>query len=156
MNPSLFLDFFPIIEPPYTITEESSLAFSRENTPIPEDLWPMTFGEWEPDYIQSEEVEYVPCLQTKISDEFSTLVYWRASAMKYEYFLLTLTKDGKLIDRKLIAGLVAKEDNLVRMACSVDQNQIFYVTGGMESKSSNNNTETFSIEVLPDGHFLIS
>ena len=160
MKLNQFLALFPKIDPPLTITDESIFAFSKKNKLINLETANRIMSELETDYDEAEEREYIPCFQLHLSDEFYSLVYWRASALSYEYYLVNLDKKGQLLDRRLVAGIVAEDDSVVRMYLSIDVNQIFYIAAQLSDDGQElvdkNDTQTYSLEVLPDGSIITS
>lgn len=117
-------------------------------------------SQYEPDYDEEMDREYVPCFQLKLGDEFYSLVYWRASALNYEYYLVNIDKKGKLLDRRLIAGLIAENNSIVRMFVSIDINNIFYIAANLvsdkEDFSESKDAQTYSLEILSDGSIISS
>lgn len=165
MNLTDFVQLFPLIEPPITMTDESIFALSKNNKLINLDVADQFMSTFEPDYEAGLEREYIPCVRLALSDEFHSLIYWRAAALNYEYYLINVDKRGKLLSRRLIGGLIAKDDTFVRLAVSVDANYIFYVAAqlidgpsdvGDSIHAETLDAQTFSLEVLPDGSIVTS
>lgn len=152
-----FVQLFPLLEPPITLTDESIFSFSKSNKLINVETANQFMTDFEPDYDEALDREYIPCLRLAISEEFHSLVYWRAAAMNYEYYLINVDKRGKLLSRRLIGGLVAKEDSFVRLAVAVDSNFIFYIAAQhADDTDQTPDSQTFSLEVLPDGSIVSS
>ena len=158
MNLTKFIQRFPTLEPPLTLTEDSVFSFSKHNKLINREMANQFFSEYEIDYIDSEDTEYIPCFRFQISDDFHTLVYWRASALQYEYYLITVDKRGKLLDRKLIGGIVGQEAGLLRMVTSIDINYIIYVVASLTGieVADETQSQSYSLEILPDGSIISS
>ena len=159
MNLTQFIRLFPVLEPPLTLTDESIFAFSKKNKLINTETAVQYFGSFEKDFDESEDIEYVPCFRLNISDDFHSLIYWRASALNYEYFLVNLDKKNKVLDRKLIGGLIAKNDSILRLVVSIDINYIFFIAGSMandDDKEAATDVETYSLEIFPDGTIVSS
>ncbi len=159
MNLISFLKLFPVIAPPLTLTDESIFAFSKKNKLINQETALEVMSKLEPDFDEQEDREYVPCCALEVSDEFHTLIYWRASTLNYEYYVINLDKKGQLLDRRLIAGLIAQEGTVVRMYVSIDINLIFYIAAHAVDEQRVAQTEdaqTYSLEILPDGSIITS
>ena len=158
MTYSQFLALFPNLEPPLTLTEDSIFAFSKHNKLISPETARQFFEQFESDYVDNDEVEYIPCFSLSLSGEFHTLIYWRASTLLYEYYLITINKQGQLIDRRLIGGLLSKNNGLLRMVTSIDINCIFYIVASLVNTSADEKSESqsYSLEILPDGTIISS
>ena len=152
-----FLQYFAILEPPLILTEESILAFSKNNKPIPEAIINRIFPDLDPEFDADEDVEYIPCFQIAVSAEFYTLVYLRTALLRYEFYLLTLDKNGEKIDQKLIAGLISDNENVVQMAASFDENACVHIagarSGGEVDSDFGKNIKAVELEILEDGYF---
>jgi hypothetical protein len=160
MTLTQFIKLFPKLEPPLTITEESIFAFSKKNKLINQDAIQTYFSTIEKDYdAEAEDLEYVPCFRMAISDDFHSLVYWRARTLSYEYFLINIDKKGNLLDRRLVGGLIAQKGSLLRMALSIDINHIFYIAASLTDQKDDKaeaDTQTYSLEIFPDGTIISS
>lgn len=158
MTLNQFIALFPLLEPPFTLTDESIFSLSRENRQINSETAHQHIAAWEPDYVEDDETEYIPCMRLDIQKDIISLIYWRAKALSYEYFLVNLDKTGQMIDRRLIGGLVAKDDQIVRIYVSVDADYIFYVAAQHDTHHSDPSTsaETYALEVMPTGEIIAS
>ena len=159
MNLTQFVRLFPILEPPLTLTEESIFTFSKENKLINPETAQTYFSQFEKDYDEGDDIEYVPCFRLSISDKYHSLVYWRASALNYEYYLVNINKKGEMLDRKLISGVIVQSESILRLVVSIDVNYIFFIAGSIaddSDRSSATPTETYSLEVFPDGTIVSS
>ncbi|MFK8104169.1 MAG: hypothetical protein AB8G15_16700 [Saprospiraceae bacterium] len=153
-----FLEKFPKIELPVTLTEESSLSFSRTNDPLPalmieQFLQPIDEGEID-DY-----TEYIACFKIPKTNLFHAIVYWKAGLLNYEYILATFTKKGELIDKKVIAGTKSDGKSLTQSAATIDEDWIIYIVGGVALLQSTKNYEptssqSISFEMLPSGQII--
>ena len=106
-----FLSFFPEVELPITLSEEMVMTFSSSNKPFP----PNAVDEWilaiEKD--MDDLTEFVPCFKLANTKDFSALVYWKGSLMKYEFVLITFDSRQKFICRRSLASVIGDGD-LVR------------------------------------------
>lgn len=155
----LFLDFFPVVELPVTITEESQRAFERENEVLSQPLIEK-FLLLETEDNQEEFTEYIPCFKVPETAGIHAVVYWRARLMEYEFFLLTLDKEGNHLDQKRIAGLFSNNDKLLRMVSTIDRDWIIHVIIGESSLDDEtfdpSSTMDFSFELLATGEIIQS
>ncbi len=159
MTLTQFIKLFPNLEPPLTLTEESIFEFSKRNKLINEEMARSFFNTIEEDFATDDDREYVPCFRLSISEEYHSLVYWRAKALNYEYYLINLNKKGELLDRRLIGGLIATKDSILRMATSIDINNVIYIVASLSDQDGHIDeleTQTYSLETLPDGSIISS
>lgn len=152
-----FIERFPEVSLPVSLTEESSSLFAAENDPLPERLieehilpFERLFGD-----VNDELTEYVPCLRLAGITEYHALVYWKASVQGYQFILATFEKGGKLIDREVIAGTYWDEDNIIRSVAKVDEDMSIYIVSGQTSASTDqfnpDESTARELELLPDG-----
>lgn len=152
-----FLAFFPEVDLPVTLTEESSLDFSNLNTPFT--------GESIFSYIlpvekeHDELTEYVPCFRMKDTNNFHAIIYWKASLLNYEYKLLTFNLLGEFIDGKVIAGTLTNGETIIRTVATIDEDWIIHTVIGEQAVRENKiNTasKNYSLEILASGEIIFS
>lgn len=118
-----FLQFFPFVELPYTITSETQRLISRKNDPLSAE-WLFNFV-LDKDAIVDDYTEFMPCFSIADTHGFWAIVYWEASLEGTTYFLTTFSKEGVLIDKKKIAGTKYTEDGLYQMVCTISEGWLF-------------------------------
>ncbi len=138
-----FIQLFPVIELPITLSEESQGHFSKANPPIP--------AQYVQEYIaplQKTEIdeltEFLACFQIPNAKEFVGIVYWKASLMTYEYILATFTNKGVLIDQQVLAGTTAEGAAIARTVATIDEEWDIFIVGGVEILNANTNDGTNS------------
>ncbi len=154
---SHFLEYFPEVELPVTLTDESARDFSRHNEPLPpavieQHLLPM---EAEVD----EMTEFVPCFRIPETYGFHAIVYWRADLMKYQYALATFTKKGEFIDRKVIAGTISDGQALMSSVAVIEDDwEILILSGKTRADTSASydaaTSKARKLEMMPDGRII--
>lgn len=150
------LDYFPKLELPVTLTEQSAKHFSLHNKPIPDALV-HTFLLSEEEQ-ENELIEVVPCFQFDNTGDFIALLFWKANIMNYEYILATFDKNGVAIDAKVVAGIVSNGDSIIRTVATIDPDWIIHVVVGEEflTKEKASETKAFSMELVNNGEILFS
>ncbi len=149
-----FIALFPVLEVPLTITEESIIHFSKANKIVSQQFYPAIKAWEQEEYLDEEDdLEFIACCRLELDARYTTLIYWRGQSLRYEYFVVNLDAKGKLLDRRLIAGLVMKDDTTLRMVVSIDINGIFYISSGVEGQDV---TTSHAIELADDGTFISS
>lgn len=155
-----FLEKFPEITLPITLTEESATAFSKTNDPFP----PQIVQEYLIP-IETEDIddltEFVPCLRIPKTHNFFAVIYWKAELMSYQYILATFSKTGKLIDRKVIAGTYSDGQVLVQSVATIEEDWIIYVVTGKTAANATTSynaalSKSFNLELLATGEIIKS
>lgn len=153
-----FVDQFPEIELPITLSEESQSHFSKTNKPIPdqmvhqylEPLQKVEIDEW---------TEFQPCFRIPETEKFYGLVYWRAGLLTYEYILATFTKKGVLIDQQVIGGTKVSDGLIARTVATIDDEWNIYVVGGVEKADNTEfdptKSEAMQLTVSEIGQILV-
>lgn len=152
-----FLDLFPEIELPVTLNEDVHHIFSEKNGPVPQVVIDQYFS-----YLEGVDetglTEYVICFKIPETHEFFGLVYWKASLLNYEYILVTLSKNGEVIDKKVIAGTYSDKDRLLQSVATIDEDWIIYVVSGQSNIASKDfnpaSSTAFKLEILPEGNII--
>jgi hypothetical protein len=143
---------FPILNPPIIVSADVAAAFSAKNPPIPGDLLYLFFNQWDN---LDEYTEMVPCFRLESFGNFYTLVYWKGSLLSYEYKLITISKEGKLISKKVIAGTLSNNHTIVQSVATIDEDLCIYTMVGESELGTKNykpeNSAAFRFEILPDG-----
>lgn len=146
------LSCFPILSPPLKLSGEIASTFSSENPPIPGTLIEKYFTNWEH---FDEFTEIVPCFRLETKADHHLLVYWKGSLMSYEYIILSLSKEGLVISKKIIAGTLSNNQTIKESVAYIDQDYFIYTMVGesdINSKDYNpGNSSSFRFEICPDG-----
>ena len=146
------LSFFPVISPPVTLSEEVAVKFSSLNKPLPLSVVNETFSRWDS---LDELTELVPCFQMPTEGQYYALIWWKGSLLSYEYILATVSHDGIIISKKVIAGTLSDGNKVIRSVASIDEDMCVYTVAGESDSSINNykpnNTTAYRFEILPDG-----
>ncbi len=156
---SHFLEKFPKIDLPVTLTEDAHFEFSRNNDPLPQLMIQQYLIH--PDEVLEEDYdEFVPCFRIKKTKKFHAIVYWKAGLLNYQYVMITFDTKGKVIDRSTIAGTKVVDGSLVRSVATIDEEWIIYVMAGVaEAKTDTfepSSSKSFHLELLATGKIISS
>ncbi len=154
-----FLERFPEVELPVTLSEGLQLEFSRENGVLSQamviKLVNVIEGE-EPD----EFTEFIPCFQIPNTLDFHAIVYWKGGLMNYQYILATLSKKGELIDKAVLAGTYSDGDVLVQSVATIENDWIIYIISGKGEATATTydatSSKAFNLELLATGEIISS
>ena len=156
---SHFLEKFPQVDLPVTLTSDSSRHFSQLNDPFPALMVQQFILPYDP-VPEDEFTEYVPCLKIPGTVGFKALVYWKASLLNYGYTLITFTEKGEFIDKKGIAGTKVEGDALALSVATIDEDWVIHIVGGVSSVTNQNydpsKSQSFQLELLPTGKIIQS
>jgi hypothetical protein len=158
-NLSQFLDFFPPVELPVNLTDESIMVFSKENKAIPVLLQQEFIIKH--DHTDSDEfTEYVPCFQIPETENFYAVVYWKAQLLTYEYHLVTFDKNGEFITGKVIGGTITNGNTIIKTVATIDEDWIIHIVSGEDDVRNPNynpeNSKAFTMELLATGDIIFS
>lgn len=149
------LQFFPELELPVTLTEQSAEEFSRHNKAIPEVLIQKFLRQ--ENEIWDELTEIVPCFKIPSTDSFHAIVFWKAKLQHYEYIMTTFDQSGEFIDGKVIAGTIFKGNMIIRTVATIDTDWIIQTVVGEENttdSSLNKDSKAYTLELLGTGEII--
>ena len=154
-----FINFFPPVELPYTITSDTQRLLSLNNDPLSAE-WMFNFVLGKDDVID-EYTEFMPCFAIPDTKDFFALVYWEAGIEGTAFYLATFSKTGIIIEKSKIAGTNYKDDGLYQMVCTISPNWLFSrVEGRLDEKgnaapvSSEENHLYSSLQLSGDGEIV--
>jgi hypothetical protein len=152
-----FIQKFPEVKLPISVSEESISEFSMENDPLSEKLIVehlLPYEETEPD----DMTEYVACFRIPGLKDIHAIVFWKAALLSYEYVLATFEKGGKLIAKQTIAGTASDGKAIVRSAARIDEDFTIYIVSGISDAAETiydaTQSTTKELELLPDGRLV--
>jgi hypothetical protein len=154
---SHFIEKFPEVELPIILAEEAHLAFSSQNDPLPPLLIDQFILPLEVQ-LADDYTEFVPCMRIPETANFHALIYWRAGLLNYQYTLATFTKDGQLIDKRIIAETFSDGQVVTTSVASIDEDWIIYVVSGRAGDAPGaydpSDSAAQRLELLPDGKII--
>jgi hypothetical protein len=154
-----FLEKFPTVELPLTISEDSHHDFSKTNEPLPAFMIEQFLLTIETEEVD-EFTEYVPCFRIPNTENFHAIVYFKAALLNYEYVLLTFNKDGLTIDKKIIAGTKVEGNQLQRTVATIGEDWIIYCVRGITAADNplydSSTSESLYLELMANGEIVFS
>lgn len=154
-----FLEKFPEVDLPVTLSEDIHLEFSRLNDPLPQAMIEQYLNE-AGDIVVDEFTEFVPCFSLKKTENFHAIVYWIGALLDYQYVMMTFDKTGNRISHHVIAGTKLIDNALLRSVATIDEEWIIYVVAGMADAKTNqfeaNASQSFHFELLATGEIIKS
>ncbi len=154
-----FLEKFPEIQLPVTLSEETAHLFSKENHPLPALMVEKFMLTPEERNSLDDMTEFVPCFRLPDTHSFHALVYWRGALMDHQFVMLTFSEDGHPIDRRVLAGLYSDGKEVVQSVAHLEEDWTIYVVTGkqkVEAKLGENASQNTAreFELLPEGQII--
>lgn len=151
------LSFFPTVELPVTLDEESMHIFQRENDVFPEEMIKL-IGNYLDTAEPDELTEYVPCFQLKETGEFTAIVFWKASLMNFEFILTTFNSKGRVIQQATIGGMKSDGKSVLYSVATIDPDWIIHIIEGTrkadETEYHPKESRAYNMEVLGTGEII--
>lgn len=127
-----FIQFFPEVTLPYTLSTESQRMFSLDNEPL-SIAWIDRFA-----LLDEEELdpftEFMPCFKLPTS-KYLAIVYWKANISGSSFHVVTMDLKGRRIDQKNIAGLTYNTKGMMQKVCTIGTDlMISMVEGRVDEK----------------------
>lgn len=148
-----FLEKFPEIELPITLSDDSAIEFSKNNAPLPSQMIHEFIDDQEDDF-----TEYIACLRIPKTHDFHAIIYWKAALMNYQYVLATYDKNEKLIDKSVIAGTYSDGKSLTKSVATIEEDWIIYIVSGQAAANASTYDPTtsnaFNLELLATGEII--
>lgn len=114
-----FLNFFPVIDLPYSISSDTARLLSEAQEPL-------SYAWMERFVLSKEEVEafdeyteYMACFSLPKTESIYALVYWTATLHGSSYYLASFSRTGVLINRMRIAGMEYGEKCIRQRVCTI-------------------------------------
>ncbi len=150
-----FIELFPEVELPVTISDNSHLVFSKKNKPF----HPLIIQEFiepiEPE-VSDNTTEFIPGFRIAGLKDHHAVVYWRADVMKYQYVLVTFNQFGEMLDKRTIAGTFSDGFQLVQSVATISEKKIIYIASGQsaidEAKYEAASSAVHRMQLNDDGH----
>jgi hypothetical protein len=128
-----FIDFvskFPPVTPPIILGEDTHHTFSTENEPLSDAMIAQFILPLEQVTEADEFTEYVPCFAVDCDEDFIALVWWKASLLRYEYFLATFTDKGQPVQHRVIAFTEVDGEFVRHAVATIDEELGIHIAEG--------------------------
>jgi len=153
-----FLNYFPEVELPITISEDLVHTADSFNKVLPASAVEDYILKWEDGEVD-EYTEYIACFRLPETDEYHAIVYWKGGLMRYEYFLVTLNKQGELIAKKPVSTTISDGNTVKKSVAQIDEDLIIHIMAGenlADEKYDPNNSKAFNMEIMFTGDIIFS
>jgi hypothetical protein len=154
-----YLEKFPIIDLPITLSDDLHMTFSQENDPFNALMIEQYISEVEGE-MPDDFTEFIPCFKIPETHDFHAIVYWKASLMNYQYVMACYDKAGNLLDKRILGGTYSDGKIVTKSVVTIDPDWMIYVVTGQVEGSDKiydaTGSTAFDLELLPDGRIVNS
>jgi hypothetical protein len=151
------LHYFPETYLPVLVSEDHLSEYEAESDPFPQSFIDEILLEWEKE--ADEFTEFIPCFKLPKEDKFNAVVYWKGSLLRYDFMLVTLDKNGELINKKSIANTIVNELIIRKSVASIEPDLIINIIAGQTMDGDEYDasmSKAFAMEILPTGEIIFA
>ncbi|MBP6234967.1 MAG: hypothetical protein KA270_00210 [Saprospiraceae bacterium] len=151
------LHYFPETELPVLISEDHLSEFEINSDPFPQVFIDEVLLDWEKD--ADEFTEFIPCFRLPKEEKFNAVVYWKGALLKYDFVLVTLDKNGELINKKSIASTIVNDNVIKKSVASIEPDLIINIVAGQTLDGEEYDasmSKAFAMEILPTGEIIFA
>lgn len=153
-----FTAYFPEIELPVILTKDSASEFSRYNKPFNNNVIEEYFVKWDKEI--DEYSEFLPCFKIPETGEFTAFVYYKASLLKYGFYIITFDKNNDLLSIRPLNSIEIKAEKIENSAVIIDEDWLIRVVAGEQELHVEdydaNESRMSTMEILPTGDIIYS
>lgn len=151
------LHYFPETELPIIVSEDYLSDYETNADPFPQMFIDEVLLEWEKD--ADEFTEFIPCFRLPKEEKFNTVVYWKGALLRYDFIMVTLDKNGELINKKSIASTIVNDNVIKKSVASIEPDLIINIIAGQTLDGEEYDasmSKAFAMEVLPNGEIIFA
>ena len=151
------LHYFPETELPVLISEDHLSEFEINSDPFPQVFIDEVLLEWEKE--ADEFTEFIPCSRLPKEEKFNTIVYWKGALLRYDFVLVTLDKNGEMINKKSIASTIVNDNVIKKSVASIEPDLIINIIAGQTLDGEEYDasmSKAFAMEILPTGEIIFA
>ena len=151
------LHYFPETELPVLISEDHLTEYEVNADPFPQYFIDEILLDWEKE--ADEFTEFIPCFRLPAEEKFNTVVYWKGALLRYDFILVTLDKNGELINKKSIASTIVNDNVIKKSVASIEMDLIINIIAGQTTDGSEYDasmSKAFAMEILASGEIIFA
>ena len=151
------LHYFPETELPVLISEDHLSEFEINSDPFPQVFIDEVLLDWEKD--ADEFTEFIPCFRLPKEEKFNAVVYWKGALLRYDFVMVTLDKNGELINKKSIANTIVHDNVIKKSVASIEPDLIINIIAGQTLDGEEYDasmSKAFAMEILPTGEIIFA
>ena len=151
------LHYFPETELPVLISEDHLSEFEINSDPFPQVFIDEVLLVWEKE--ADEFTEFIPCFRLPKEEKFNAVVYWKGALLRYDFVMVTLDKNGELINKKSIASTIVHDNVIKKSVASIEPDLIINIIAGQTLDGEEYDasmSKAFAMEILPTGEIIFA
>ena len=151
------LHYFPETELPVLISEDHLSEFEINSDPFPQVFIDEVLLDWEKD--ADEFTEFIPCFRLPKEEKFNAIVYWKGALLRYDFVMVTLDKNGELINKKSIASTIVHDNVIKKSVASIEPDLIINIIAGQTLDGEEYDasmSKAFAMEILSTGEIIFA
>ncbi|MBK8349623.1 MAG: hypothetical protein IPL08_19220 [Saprospiraceae bacterium] len=151
------LHYFPETSLPILLSDDYLSEYEAGSDPFPQAFLDEIMMEWEKE--ADEFTEYIPVFRLPKEEKFYTVIYWKAGLLRYDFILVTLDKQGELINKKSIASTIINDNIIKKSVASIEPDLIINIIAGQTLDGEEYDasmSKAFAMEILPSGEIIFS
>lgn len=151
------LHYFPETELPVLISEDHLSEFEINSEPFPQVFIDEVLLDWEKD--ADEFTEFIPCFRLPQEEKFNAVIYWKGALLRYDFVMVTLDKNGELINKKSIASTIVNDNVIKKSVASIEPDLIINIIAGQTLDGEEYDasmSKAFAMEILPTGEIIFA
>ncbi len=151
------LHYFPEIELPTIVSDDYLSEYESNVDPFPQVFIDEVLLDWEKE--ADEFTEFIPCFRLPKEEKFNSVVYWKGALLRYDFILVTLDKNGDLINKKSIASTIVNDNVIKKSVASIEPDLIINIIAGQTLDGEEYDasmSKAFAMEILPSGEIIFA
>ena len=151
------LHYFPEIELPTIVSDDYLSEYESNADPFPQVFIDEVLLDWEKE--ADEFTEFIPCFRLPKEEKFNSVVYWKGALLRYDFILVTLDKNGDLINKKSIASTIVNDNVIKKSVASIEPDLIINIIAGQTLDGEEYDasmSKAFAMEILPSGEIIFA
>jgi len=152
-----FINAFPELDLPIVLSDENLRRFSADNTPLSQILIETFIIPYEEE-INNEFTEYIPCFRVKNTNDFHTIIYYKADLLKNTYIMVSFDKDAKLLSSMVIGGMMVNDKHIIRSISTIEEDWKIYIVENTSLKEEEqfdpSASKAIRLELLATGEII--
>lgn len=151
------LHYFPEMELPIIVSDDYLSEYESNADPFPQVFIDEILLDWEKE--ADEFTEFIPCFRLPKEEKFNSVVYWKGALLRYDFILVTLDKNGDLINKKSIASTIVNDNVIKKSVASIEPDLIINIIAGQTLDGEEYDasmSKAFAMEILPSGEIIFA
>ena len=143
-----YLSYFPLVEPPVSITADSILDISRTNKALPYELLYEFVFPWRE---EKDLAEWIPAFSLPPEENYIAIVIWELDLLNYNCILVSYDEMGHVIQSEIIAQMAIDDSKQLNyQAAVIDEDRLIYTMKTTEESLQESSTISTNKNIILD------